>query len=187
MNNAKEIKASYREYRDMVYADFPQVKQFEDKKKRRLTFLTLYLIFISLAKAGTYYSMTGGNSLIFILVGVLIGMAPNMIFLLAAMTPKWKISFVLYFPAVQLLLQIFRALSRGGSREITMFINAYVHGFTEYPFIVGLDILSWLLILLITVTAVWLTAVPKSRELAEQSVELSEKVKKHMISLMQKG
>lgn len=45
MNNAKEIKASYREYRDMVYADFPQVKQFEDKKKSGLPscFFTLFL------------------------------------------------------------------------------------------------------------------------------------------------
>ncbi len=182
MNNAKEIKASYREYRDMVYADFPQVKQFEDKKKKRLTFLLLYLILINLAKAGVYSSTSGGISLIFILVGVLIGTGPNIIFLLAAMTPKWKISFVLYFPAVQLLLQIFRALSRGGTREITMFINAYVHGFTEYPFIVGLDVLSWLLILLITLTAVWLTAVPKSRELANQSVDLYAQVRKYVLS-----
>lgn len=184
MSNAKEIKASYQAYRDSVYAAFPQVKQFEEKKKRWLTFLIFYLIFICLAKAGMYFSLTGGNSLIFILVGVLIGIAPNVIFLLAAMTPKWKVSIVLYLPAAQFLIKISQALSRGGANEITMFFNAYIHGITEYPLIVGLDVLSWLLVLLITVTAVWLTAIPRNRELADLSEELSEKVKKHITSFM---
>lgn len=182
MSNAKEMKAAYQSYRDLVYADYPQVKQFENRKRRLLTFLLLYLILLNLAKAGVYYSMTGGNSLIFILVGVLVGIGPTIIFLLAAMTPKWKISFVLYFPALQLLLQIFSVLSRGGTREITRFIHAYVNGFSQHPFIIGLDILSWLLILLITGTAIWLTAIPKSRAMANQSIDLYEQVKQYILS-----
>lgn len=182
MSNAKERKAAYQAYRDSVYADYPQVKQFEDRKRRLLTFLLFYLILLNLAKAGVYYSMTGGNSLIFILVGVLVGIGPTIIFLLAAMTPKWKISFVLYFPVLQMLLQIFRVLSRGGTREITSFIHAYLNGFSLHPFIVGLDVLSWLFILLITGTAVWLTAIPKSRELADQSIHLYEQVKQYILS-----
>lgn len=185
MSNAKELRASYREYRNSVYADYPQVKKFEDRKLKILKFLLLFALVLNLAKVWAYstYSGTGsGISLLFLLVGTLMGMGPMIIFLLAAMTPKWKIAFVLYFPPFQFLVQIFKTLSRRGMGEIGKFFHAYVNGFSQHPFIISLDILSWLLILMILGTAIWLTLIPKSRELAVQSEELNEKVKNYVLS-----
>lgn len=48
----------------------------------------------------------------------------------------------------------------------------------EYPLAVNLDFLSWLYTLLILATAVWLTLVPKNRELAGQSEILQLQLKK---------
>lgn len=185
MNNAKELRAFYREYRDSVYADYPQVKKFEDRKYKLLKFLLLFSLIIHLAKIYVYYTYTGTNtgfSLILLLVGTLIGMGPTIIFLLAAMTPKWKIAFVLYFPPLQFFLQVVKFLSRTGMQEIGRFIHAYTSGFFQHPLVISLDILSWLLILMILGTAIWLTLIPESRKLADQSEELNEKVKQYVLS-----
>lgn len=184
MNNAKEMQAAYRQYRDSLYADYPQVKQFEDKKRKLLKFLLLYLLLLNLAKTWAYcsYNGTGGLSPVFLLVGMLVGMAPTMIFLLAAMTPKWKIALVLYFPPFQFFGQLFLTLARRETGEIQRFIHAYVSGFSQHPFIISLDILSWISILLILGTAIWLTLIPGNRRLSEQSDILTEQLKKYMLS-----
>ena len=56
-----------------------------------------------------------------------------------------------------------------GIDSFEKFSWVYIDGFREYPFAVSLDFLSWIYTLLILLTAICLTLIPRNRELAEQS------------------
>lgn len=178
MNNANELRA----YRDSVYADYSEVDKFERQKKRLIGFLILFTVLLNLGKLFMFIRISDSSSFIFLLIGVVVGMGPYLIFLLAAMSPKWKIACVLYLIVAQQLFQFFRMLPYRGLNGLRTMMLTYIHGFWQSPLFVLLDIFSWILLLLILFTAIWLTLIPKNRRLAEQSEQLNAQVQKYIFA-----
>ncbi|MDE7334246.1 MAG: hypothetical protein K2O16_18865 [Lachnospiraceae bacterium] len=172
------IKEQFNAYRKNIYADYPQVDKFETAKRRWIGFMLLAGLLLMAAKAWVLRESTGA-SMIAVMFSVLMAFGMYAIFLLCAMGPKWKLSGCLYLLAAKDIVSYVNTLFvQGGIDSWEKFSWVYIEGFLEYPLAVSLDFLSWIYTLLILATAVWLTLVPKNRELAEQSEVLQIQLKK---------
>lgn len=169
---AKELQKQYKAQRDALYDAYPQVKAFDRTKRRFLGFLLLAVLALNLTKLLILSHMTQPLSPLPILFGVIAGSGYQIIFLLAAMSPKWKISICLYLLGFGQLFRYGKSMADIGITSPQAFFQAFAFGFREHPFIVSTDILSLLAMFLIIIAAVWLTLIPKNRMLAEQSEQL---------------
>lgn len=172
------IKEQFQAYRKNIYADYPQVDKFETVKKRWIGFMLLAVLLLLAAKALILRESTGA-SMAAVIFSILMAFGMYAIFLLCAMGPKWKLSGILYVLAVRDIASYANTLFiQGGIDSWEKFSWVYIEGFQEYPLAVGLDFLSWFYTLLVLATAVWLTLIPKNRELAKQSEALQIQLKK---------
>lgn len=172
------IKEQFNAYRKSIYADYPQADRFERVKRRWIGFMLLSGLLLMAAKAWFLRESTGA-SMIALMFSVLTAFGLYGIFLLCAMGPKWKLSCFLYLLAAKDMVSYANTLFvQGGIDSWEKFSWVYIDGFLEYPGAVSLDFLSWIYTLLILATAIWLTLVPKNRELAEQSEALQIQLKK---------
>ena len=98
------------------------------------------------------------------------------------MGTKWRMAFILYLWFFYNAYQIATAFLKQGVNSWEAFVEAYVDGFFQYPLAVSSDVLSWIFILLLLPTAMWLTLVPANRKMAEQSDQIYNQMKQYMDS-----
>lgn len=174
------VNTQYQAYRKEVYKDYPQVERFERNKKRWALLLALLYFITAVLRTFAYGEASGVSgastamviSFFFQLCGSLIILG---VFLMA-MGPKWKFAFLLYvYGIVQLIPNILLFLN-GEINSWETFKWAYIEGFKYYPVTVIADLLSAVCIVLILLTAVWLTAFKRNRELAKQSDVLNTQI-----------
>ena len=111
------------------------------------------------------------------ILGLIIGVAPSLIILVAALAPKWQLACVLYLLAAQQIMNFVNMLSEIGIQSLGDFVWSVSDGFRRNPFLISLDVISWIYVLLLLLTAVWLTLIPRNRALAKQSEELVAQLK----------
>ncbi len=181
MNQAKERRDQYLAYRKSIYQDFPQVEKFENRKRKWLGFLIVYSLSVFIAKAVMLRILTHA-SVFALILGVFMGFGMNLIFLAAAMGPKWKIALALYFWFLYQSVNFVSGLARNGINSWGGFLQVCAAGFQVQPLVMVFDILGWVLALLELLTAMWLTLIPRNRELADQSDKLNEQFKEFMSS-----
>ncbi|MBP3475822.1 MAG: hypothetical protein J6K48_05840 [Lachnospiraceae bacterium] len=169
------VKEEYKAYRARVYEGHSEVEKFEQRKTRWIWLLIVYGIVM---KGIAVFMGNGGITVSNLIMIVLAGMGMNTIFLLAAMGPKWRLAIGLYMLVFWNLVTFITGMAQVGITTFTIFIRALAEGFKRYPLMVCVDILSWIYILLILLTAIWLTLVRHNRELAEQSEELHVQLQK---------
>lgn len=171
------VKEQFDAHKKTVYANYPETEQFEAIKKKVVIFLIISSFLIIFAKT-CFTGINTGASLIALVRPFITAFGINMIFLLCAMGPKWKMAFWLYFIVLKDIIANAYVLSNQlGIRSLDQFLRTYMNGFKEYPVAVSLDLLSWFYTLLVLAAAIWLTLIPKSRELAKQSEILQEQLK----------
>ncbi len=135
MEQGREIKRQFLDYRQSLFEECPEALKFEKKKKRLLGFLMA----ICLIYNGGFVLMAGkslgvsGRILIFALI-MRIGVP--YIFLLAAMCPKWRIAASLYILAAYQMMETVQGV-RGILHAIALspvnFTKAYVELVFQMP------------------------------------------------------
>lgn len=169
------------EYRKNLYKDYPEVEKFEKKRSHWLLFLFLYVLTLKIIQAVLLRQMNG-TSLGILIPSVFLGVGMQMIFLAAGMHYNWKLAFVLYGWSLYNIARNIFTMIKGGVTSWETFRWAYVEGFSQYPLPIISDFLSWLLLLLVLGTAMWLTLVPANRRKAEQSAKLLAQMKEYTSS-----
>lgn len=174
-NQQKLVKEQYEEYRAKVYEGHSEVEIFERRKTRWIWFLVVYGIALKgIAVFVGNGGITFGNLIMFVLASVGI----NTIFLLAAMGPKWRLAIGLYLLVFWNLVTFYNEMAQVGITTFAIFMRALEEGVKRYPMLICADIFSWIYVLLILLTAIWLTLIRHNRELAEQSEELHVQLQK---------
>lgn len=174
-NQQKLVKEQYEEYRAKVYEGHSEVEKFERRKTRWICFLVIYgIVLKGVAVFVGNEGITFGNLIMFVLASVGI----NTIFLLAAMGPKWRLAIGLYLLVFWNLVTFYNEMAQVGITTFAIFMRALEEGVKRYPMLICADIFSWIYVLLILLTAIWLTLVAHNRELAEQSEELHTQLQK---------
>lgn len=174
-NQQKLVKAQYEAYKAKVYEGYSEVEKFEQRKTRWIWFLIVYGIVI---KGIAVFMGNGGITVSNLIVFIFASIGMNTIFLLAAMGPKWRLAIGLYLLVFWNLVTFITGMAQVGITTFAIFIRALAEGFKRYPLMICADILSWIYVLLILLTAIWLTLVRHNRELAEQSEELHVQLQK---------
>lgn len=171
------VKEQFTAYRKTVYESHPQVSRFETIKKRTILFLLLASFLLLFSKA-CFAGKTMGISIMAFIPAFITAFGINAVFLLCAMGPKWKMAFFLYLLVLKDILSSANVLFvQLGIDSFEKFLRAYIDGFQEQPVAISLDFLSWIYTLLVLAAAIWLTLIPKSRELAKQSENLQMQLK----------
>lgn len=174
-NQQKLVKEQYEEYRAKVYEGHSEVEKFERRKTRWIWFLVIYgIVLKGIAVFVGNGGITFGNLIMFVLASVGI----NTIFLLAAMGPKWRLAIGLYLLVFWNLVTFYNEMAQVGITTFAIFMRALEEGVKRYPMLICADIFSWIYVLLILLTAIWLTLIRHNRELAEQSEELHVQLQK---------
>lgn len=176
------VHAQYKAYRKELYKDYPKVEQFE-RYKRIWAFILTLLYFITAVLRTFAYGEAEGTSgvsmaMVFSIFFQLCGSLIILGVFLTAMGPKWKLAFLLYFYGIVQLIPNILLILNGQIGSWEMFRRVYIEGFQYYPVTVIADLLSTVCIVLILLTAVWLTAFKRNRELAQQSDMLNTQLKK---------
>lgn len=167
------VNTQYRAYKEEIYKDYPKVEQFEKKKKIWAGCLTfLYFLAIVLpfsAVPVTPFSI--GVGIMLCIVGCVIIYGA----FLTVMGPKWKYAFALYVIALAQVISFLRMM--GGSLfMILAFLQHSFENFWDAPLQTGALCLPLINAVITLLTAVWLTAFKRNRELAQQSDELNTQI-----------
>ncbi len=171
-----QVKEQYKAHRSKIYEAYPQVERFEKNKKRWIGFLILMRLFL-LVVVSCVQGQAMQGPLGLVILGLIIGVAPSLIILVVAMAPKWQLACALYLLAAQQIMNFVNMLSEIGIRSLGDFVWSVSNGFRQNPFLISLDVISWIYVLLLLLTAVWLTLIPRNRALAKQSEELVAQLK----------
>lgn len=179
------VNEQYKAYRKELYKDYPTVDKFE-MHKRIWAFSLVLIHFITAVLRYFALSESTGTSAApaAMVVSLFFQLCGSMIILgvfFTAMGPKWKYAFLLYVIGIVQLVSYISSFVNGGLDSWEMFLRVYIQGFRYYPVTVIADLLSILYTILILLTAVWLTAVKRNRELAEQSDALNMQIKRDFI------
>ncbi len=175
MNRLKEQREQYRAYRKTFYKDYPQVEKFEKTKKALL--MALFLLFLSATAISAYMQsrlLTSPGPFFYIAAFV---MKMDWVFLLASMTPKWRINTALYLLGFYHIMTTVSSLAEQGIFSFGGFLTLYANAWRAYPPAAAGTTLLMIYIVMLFLTATWLVFIPKNRELARQSEELNEKWK----------
>ena len=172
MNDQKMMGELYKSHKAELYRDYPDIERFERTKSRILLFMLLYYFVLFTAKA-----IMLGSSPAAIVIGVIMNVGINMIFIAAALGPKWKIACMLYLLFLYQAVTYVSSIISAGITSWGEFVYAYVYGFSEYPLQCALDVLTCVYIILLLLLAVWLTLVPENRRKADVSDMLQTKMK----------
>lgn len=170
------VMKQYKEYRSKIFEGYPQVNRFEKNKKRWVGFLILMRLFLLVVVICVQWSMIMSAGVLSI-VGIVWGVLPSLLILFLAMAPKWQMSCFLYLLFVQQIMSFVGMLSEIGIQSAGDFLWGVTEGFKQNPLLISLDVVSWVYMLLVLLTAVWLTLIPRSRRLASQVEELNAQMK----------
>ena len=163
MNNAKELQAQYRQYRDSLYQEYPQAARFERSKRKLTQILLLLCLAVHLSgfcqTAAAAGAVTGYDAL-----KSFTAMGTDMILLLAATGPRRRLAPALY------LLSLYRLVYPGSANRFLPEMIAALSGtdWGQKPLTIAVTVCSLLYGLLVLAAAIWLTLVPKNRKPAEQ-------------------
>lgn len=164
------VNTQYRAYKEEIYKNYPEVERFEKNKKIWAGCLT-FLFF--LATALGYSRMPAapldiGIGIMLCLVGCVIVFGV----FVTAMGPNRKYAFILYVIALGQIISFWRMM--GGSLfMILAFLKHSLEDFWDAPLQTGALCLPLINGVITLLTAVWLTAFKRNRELARQSEELN--------------
>lgn len=172
----EQVKEQYKAYRSKIYGEYPQVERFEKNKKRWIGFLILMRLFL-LMVTGYVQEQAMQGPIGLLIIGLILGVLPSLLILSLALAPKWQFACILYLLAAQQIMNFINMLSEIGIRSLGDFVWSVSEGFRQNPFLISLDVISWIYVLLILLTAIWLTVLPRSRKLAGQSEELVAQLK----------
>ena len=187
MKNTNDIKEQYNElkeevqaYKQSLYKDYPQVAKFENRKRTCIKILLLLLFIYFILRIYTLQTVMDSN---IFLLAISTFIKVDWIFLLAAMSPRWQLSLLLYVMALNNGWEFFSSLSNVGISSFRDFIQIYILGFQQSPFAAASDIMMIIYIIAAFVVAAWLTIPPQNRKYAEQSEALNLKIKEFTASL----
>lgn len=174
------VSTQYQAYRKEVYKDYPQVEKFERNKKRWALLLTLIYfiiavlnIFLANKATGTSAAPFGmGISFLVLLGGSLIVFG---VFLMAT-GPKWQLALLLYVIGIGQIISRIYSFVAAGMDSWDKIRLSYIEVFRMLPVVFVADILEMIFTVLILLTAVWLTAFKRNRELAKQSDMLNTQI-----------
>ena len=174
----KSVKEQRKAFRDKIYRDYPQADRFERVKRSWKIVLVLLYLLISVSRL---YILINGNtsmSITAILLGVIIGVFIEVFLLFMAMGYKWKWACILYVIAFYQINSYVQDFTSVGVNSWGQFVQGIAQNFRYYPLEMGTDILSMIYTLLLLLTAMCLTLIPRNRRLAEQTDILYEQVMK---------
>lgn len=175
-----QTKAQYKEYKESIYADHPEVKKFVGLKRKWIGFLILFGLALSILNAvlATLMSGRAGMALLYSAVAAVAGFGVTFIFLVVSMGPNWRFAFFLFLSGAGRIMSMYESVSGYyGIHSPGEVITVYASAFGQMPFLTILEILSWVYGLLLILTAALLTIPNRSRELAVQSEMLEGKLK----------
>lgn len=164
---AEARRQEFRARRAELYRDHPEAERFMKAKSRWLKFLLLFCFGLTLGKAVLLRTMNG-SGLGVLLFSVLMGFGMNAIFLAAGMGFRWKLAFILYGWALYSLYRSLGPLIREAGSPARL-AEAYRMLWDAAPAAVVLDLLTLAFIILVLLTAAWLTLPPGNRRLAEEA------------------
>lgn len=166
----------YKAYRSRIFEEHPQVNRFERNKKRWIGFMILMRLFLLIVQIGIQGSlfMEAG---IWGIIGGVWGVFPSLLILFLATASKWYFACFLYLLGAQQVMNFMSMLSQAGIQSPGDFLWSVSEGFKQNPLFICLDVASWIYVLLILLTAMWLTLIPRSRNLAAQAEELNAQMK----------
>lgn len=167
------VNTQYRAYKEEIYKNYPEVERFEKKKKIWAGCLTfLYFLAIVLpffAVLVTPFSI--GVGIMLCIVGCVIVFGVYM----TAMGPNRKYAYILYVIALGQIISFWRMM--GGSLfMILAFLKHSLEDFWNTPLQTGALCLPLINGVITLLTAVWLTAFKRNRELAQQSDALNTQI-----------
>lgn len=171
------VQEQYKAYRKKLYEGYPQVEKFEKRKVRWLWGLIIAGFILRLVQR----FMTVGleeNVLASLIIVIGATISHNFIFLGAAMGPEWKLAFFLYPYVLMEAFSFINSLTRAGITSCEILAQVLAVGLRQNLLAVCVDICQGIYILLILLTAIWLTLIRNNREMAEQSKELNRQLKK---------
>lgn len=181
MNQAQARRKELEDFRRELYQDHPEAEAFQRAKGRWLKFMLLYCLALQVLKAVAVGQQSG--PLWALILGAVIGLGMHAIFLAAGMGPKWKLAWVLYlWGGYHLFLFCRQAVwsqAAGGLSAETV-VRAWGVMFRMAPLAALADLFHLVFLVLILLTALWLTALPKSRTLAAEAEPLEEQWQKRV-------
>lgn len=170
------VQEQYKVYRKKLYEGYPQVEKFEKIKVRWLWGLIIAGFILRLVQRFMTVGLeeTVLSSLIVVIFATI---SHNFIFLGAAMGPEWKLSILLYLYVLIEVVSFINSLTRAGITSCEILAQVFAVGLRQNPLAICIDVCSCIYILLILLTAIWLTLIRNNREMAEQSKELNRQLK----------
>lgn len=187
MKNTGDIKEQYNElkekvqaYKQSLYKDYPQVAKFESQKQTGIKILMLLLFLYFILRVYTLQSVMDSN---IFLLAISTFIKVDWIFLLAAMSPRWQLSLLLYIMALNNSWEVLSSFSHVGISSFGDFVQVYFSAFQQSPFAAASDILMLIYIIATFVITAWLTLPPQNRKYAKQSEILNLKIKEYTVSL----
>ncbi len=167
-----------------LYRDHPEAERFMKRKSKRLKFLLLYCLGVTLGRA-VLLGIEGETGPLLLAAAVVMGVGMNAIFLAAGMGFKWKLAFLLYGWALYSLWRLLSPLIQPEADFLVGLTWAFivvVTSFSAAPAAAVLDLLTVVFYFLVLATAAWLTLPPKNRRLAEECEALEEQWKAYIAS-----
>ena len=187
MKNSNDLKEHYNElkddvqaYKQSLYKDYPQVAKFERRKQTFIKILLLLLFIYFILRIYTIQSVMDSN---IFLLAISTFIKVDWIFLFAAMSPRWQLSFLLFIMALNNGWEVFSSFSNVGISSLGDFIQVYFAALQQSPFAAASDILMIIYIIATFIIAAWLTLPPQNRKYAEQSEALNLKIRDYTASL----
>lgn len=166
------VNMQYQAYKKDIYKNYPRVEQFEWNKKvwaGCLSFLVFLAMVLNFSRVpATMFSI--GVGIILCLFGYLIVFGV----FATAMGPKRQYTFVLYVIAFEPVISFWRMM--GSLGRVLDFFKYNIADFRYTPLQIGSVVLPLINGVLTLLTAVWLTAFKRNRELAQQSEELNTQI-----------
>ena len=167
-------------YKQSLYKDYPQVAKFESRKRTCIKILLLLLFIYFILRIYTLQTVMDSN---IFLLAISTFIKVDWIFLFAAMSPRWQLSFLLFIMALNNGWEVFSSFSNVGISSLGDFIQVYFAALQQSPFAAASDILMIIYIIATFIIAAWLTLPPQNRKYAEQSEALNLKIRDYTASL----
>ena len=166
------VNMQYQAYKNEIYKNYPNVEQFEWHKRiwaGCLTFLVFLAMVLSFSRVpATMLSVGVGLILCLFSCLIVFGVFAT------AMGTKWKYTFMLYVIALEPAISFWRMM--GSWDRVLDFFKYNIADFRYTPLQIGSVVLPLINGILTLLTAVWLTAFKRNRELAQQSDELNAQI-----------
>ena len=180
MENSKELQKQYKEYREKVYGEYPEVGRFWRNKKGVIGFLLIYCLVHNFVVS--FAATAGQVGAAVIILGTIIRIAPDLIFLLAALGRGWKIALCLYLLGLYRLIDCLQAIWEAGKMYSGSILWIFSSIFENSVWLGIIALGQYLYPVLILLAAGWLTLIPKNRELGEGLDKANDKLKEFMMN-----